>query len=369
MDTIQLSREELFELVWQKPFSHLAKDYQISDTGLRKICTRLKIPLPSQGHWARLRLGKTYKKPSLPKFETKEQIILEKRKTGEQVISEKTFRQNQIINEIKEQYAPLLSENEFSGVSHPLFKSLIEELKTKKGDGYGRFSDSWEPSRGEFDVRFSRSIQNKALRFLKKFLYIIDLRGHKISVDWGSTTHLVIGEARLKIALKERLKIVKEKRGTWDSQKYVPTGTLYFQNDHYSKKEWTDEKESLELQIPKIISYLEVKAQELNRQILENRERRRIHEEQERRKQQILENKKIEFKNFQELIDKANRWKQSQILKDYINHIQANEKELDGDWIKWAMDKATWLDPTSGHEDELLGKYPPEFPKEQNKNW
>lgn len=363
MDAIQLSREELFELVWQKPFSHLAKDYQISDSGLRKVCLRLKIPLPSQGHWARLKLGKTYKKPSLPKFETKEQIILEKRKTGEQVISEKTFRQNQIINEIKEQYAPLLSENEFSGVSHPMFKSLIEELKTKKGDGYGRFSDSWEPTRGEFDVRFSRSIQKKALRFLKKFLYIIDLRGHKISVDWGSTTHLVIGEARLKIALKERLKIVKEKRGTWDSQKYVPTGIMYFQYDGWSKKEWTDEKEILDIQIPKVIAYLEIKAHEKNLRILEERERRRIQEEQERRKQHILENKKIEFKNFQELMEKANRWKQSQILKEYINHIQKNEKEIDESWINWAMEKAAWLDPTVGKEDELLGKYSPEFPK------
>jgi hypothetical protein len=33
------------------------------------------------------------------------------------------------------------------------------------------------------------------------------------------------------------------------------------------------------------------------------------------------------------------------------------------------MEKAAWLDPTTTHDDELLGKYPPEFPKEPNKNW
>lgn len=366
MDTKQLSREELFELIWQKPLSHLAKEYQISDTGLRKICIRLKIPLPSQGHWARLRLGKSFKKPALPEFHYIDKIILKKRTTGDQVVSEKTSKQNQILEEIKKEYKPMISEQEFNGNSHPKFISLLEDLKVRKGNNYGRFSDMWEPSRGEIDVRFSRDIQKKALRFLKKFLYIIDQRGHKISIDWGSTTHLVIGEAKLKISLKERLKIVKEKKSTWDSQKYLPTGILYFQYDHYSKKEWTDEKESLDLQIPKIISYLEAKAQELNRQILENRERRRIHEEQERKKEQIIERKNSEFKNFQSLIEKANRWKQSQVLKEYIAHIQENDKDLDEEWIKWAMEKATWLDPTSGFEDELLGKYPPIFPVEKS---
>lgn len=359
---LPITREGLFELVWQKPLSQLAEEYQISNTGLRKICVRFKIPLPSQGHWARIKLGRAFKRPSLPPFHTTDKILLKKRTTGDQVVSEKTFRQNQLITEIKANYESLLSEKEFGGFSHPLYKSLEQDLLIRKGENYGRFNEMWEPSRGELDVRFSRKIQKKALRFLKKLLYIIDHRGHKISIDWGSKTFLVIGEIKLQISLKERLKIVKEKRSTWDTHQYLPTGILFFQYDHFSKKEWTDEKERLDFQLPKILAYLEGKAYELNLERLEQLERQRIKEEAEKKKQQLLDLKKGEFKNFQLLVERANQWKQSQILKEYIIHLSGTPSQQDEAWIKWAMEKAAWLDPTSGHEDELLGKYPPEFP-------
>lgn len=363
MDTIQLSREELFDLVWQKPFSHLAKDYQISDSGLRKVCLRLKIPLPSQGHWARLKLGKTYNKPSLPEFRTNEIITLQKRQTGDQIVSEKIYRQNQIAEEIKTLYQPLISESEFEGDSHPLIKSLEKDLGKRKGDSYGKFRGLIESSEGQFDVRFSRKIQEKAVRFLKKFLYIIDQRGHKISFEYRSRTGLNIGKIKLIIALREKLKINTEKDRKWDTPQYDPTGILTFQYDGYTKKEWTDEKESLDAQLPKIIAYLEEKAYERNLERMKDEERQRVQEDIQRKKQQLLYLKKSEFKNFEKLVEEANRWKQSQILREFITHISGTSKEPDEAWIKWALGKAAWLDPTTNHEDELLGKYPPEFPK------
>ena len=101
MNQLELSRQDIYNLVWEKPLSHLAKEYQISDSGLRKICVRLKIPLPNQGHWARLKLGKSYKKPALPEFNSKEKIQLAKRKIGDQVVPEKTQKLNEIIAEVK----------------------------------------------------------------------------------------------------------------------------------------------------------------------------------------------------------------------------------------------------------------------------
>jgi hypothetical protein len=43
---MEKSRNELYELVWAKPMTHLAKELGLSDVGLRKICVKYGIPLP-----------------------------------------------------------------------------------------------------------------------------------------------------------------------------------------------------------------------------------------------------------------------------------------------------------------------------------
>ena len=52
-----LTRTELYEMVWSEPMRTIAKRYNISDVGLRKICIRKNIPVPERGHWTRIRFG------------------------------------------------------------------------------------------------------------------------------------------------------------------------------------------------------------------------------------------------------------------------------------------------------------------------
>jgi hypothetical protein len=35
-----ITREELYNLVWSKPVTHIAKIYGYSDSGIRKICKK-----------------------------------------------------------------------------------------------------------------------------------------------------------------------------------------------------------------------------------------------------------------------------------------------------------------------------------------
>lgn len=52
-ETIRLNREELYEQVWSMPMTKLARQYEISDVGLAKICKKLEIPVPGRGYWAK----------------------------------------------------------------------------------------------------------------------------------------------------------------------------------------------------------------------------------------------------------------------------------------------------------------------------
>lgn len=61
-----LTRKDLYALVWSKPMSELAKDFEMSDVGLKKICKAAYVPTPPLGYWAKLKNGKKVAKTTLP---------------------------------------------------------------------------------------------------------------------------------------------------------------------------------------------------------------------------------------------------------------------------------------------------------------
>jgi AcrR family transcriptional regulator len=54
----EISRRQLYELVWQRPISVIAADLGISRNTLSKICDRLLIPYPMRGHRGRQAKGR-----------------------------------------------------------------------------------------------------------------------------------------------------------------------------------------------------------------------------------------------------------------------------------------------------------------------
>ena len=63
---IHWTRGQLYELVWEKPITHAAKELGISDRGLAKKCAVYNIPVPPRGYWAKLEHGKKVRKIPLP---------------------------------------------------------------------------------------------------------------------------------------------------------------------------------------------------------------------------------------------------------------------------------------------------------------
>lgn len=61
-----ITREELYERVWEKPMNELAREFGLSDVGLTKICNRLGVPRPPQGYWIKKEHGKALSRPALP---------------------------------------------------------------------------------------------------------------------------------------------------------------------------------------------------------------------------------------------------------------------------------------------------------------
>jgi hypothetical protein len=60
-----LSRQELYDLIWSEPVYKLAERYGISGVALAKKCRNFGIPLPERGYWNRLQAGKKVRKTPL----------------------------------------------------------------------------------------------------------------------------------------------------------------------------------------------------------------------------------------------------------------------------------------------------------------
>lgn len=55
-------------MVWEKPTSDIAKELGLSDVAIGKLCTRLQVPKPPRGYWARVQAGRTPRRPALAAF-------------------------------------------------------------------------------------------------------------------------------------------------------------------------------------------------------------------------------------------------------------------------------------------------------------
>ena len=55
---MELTRKELYDLVWSEPMTTICRRFGLSDNGLRKRCKSMNIPTPPLGYWAKLKYGK-----------------------------------------------------------------------------------------------------------------------------------------------------------------------------------------------------------------------------------------------------------------------------------------------------------------------
>lgn len=102
MDTITFTRKELYDLVWKEPLSRLAKKFKISDNGLRKICKRMNIPLPPNGHYQKVQYG--YKVTPIKlteKYTGKDEVTWDERSVNELVTESPKAILKRITKEIE----------------------------------------------------------------------------------------------------------------------------------------------------------------------------------------------------------------------------------------------------------------------------
>lgn len=73
-----ITREELYELVWSKPMTKVAEQFDVSGSYMARVCSVLRIPRPEQGYWAKLAVGKASARRPLPDAQPGDQMFWSK---------------------------------------------------------------------------------------------------------------------------------------------------------------------------------------------------------------------------------------------------------------------------------------------------
>jgi hypothetical protein len=363
METIQLTRKELYDLVWENPLSKLAKKYNLSDNGLRKVCKKLDIPLPKNGYWQKIQYNKKVSIEKLPvndKVETS--MTLKFRDNSETIINGLENQLNQLTKEIKNELKETIIFAEILTRPLQLISDAKNDLKTKKPEYYHNIKGLLNTSPGILNITVAPQNVKRALLFMDIFIKAIQKRGHNVIIKEG--TKVIIDSVKLSISLRERLKRTIVKGTHWDSTELNPSNILSLRLDAYPAVEWTDTNTSkLEDKIPNIIAKLELQAVKEKKEAIEREIRQIEYERQKKIEQEFKTKKANEITRTKKLFSDAEKFDKATIYRNFIaakeqqaikeNNVTEELKE----WIKWAKEKADWFDPFTNRDDELLIDY------------
>lgn len=289
---MKLNRTKLYEMVWEKPVTRLAKKFGLSDVGFAKICRKHDIPLPERGHWARLAAGQKVLKRPLSDPENDEAIeIYERKPVSEEIRAsqrKQKERERQLVESVGVIEVPsvLDSPHKLTRMTQKFFDDLIRKIdkwERRKPSRIG-FPDwqEWPPraEHGRYTCRASDGYSltvsleklDCALRFLDTLVKTLEKNGFKIQNDVqvdrgvkvveafkdgeGVRFHLSEGYKRRRLT-PEELKAVREESRFASEYEMTPSGKFTFAingRESWTEKKWMESSRSIEEQLSAIVA-------------------------------------------------------------------------------------------------------------------
>lgn len=379
-ESITFTREQLYELVWQKPISRLAAEYSMSGAGFAKLCARHDIPTPSRGYWALLAVGRPPARPSLPAAKDVSPICLRVTKSA---------HAPQIQNELNASIgAERKTENRIR-VAERLQApcALVEKARTALQNAKPESLGLLERPPGCLDLRVSRAQLSRALRIADALLKSFEARGWDVAV-LNDSTFVHIGEIPIRITIEEATETEQRPAKPDFASSYSfhynhpetvtklsgrlviaihEDGHLW---NHSQQRNWREsEKRVLDdhlndvvVGMLKLAAALKADLARRQQEACEEADRKRNLQaalDEQDRLRKALAREKAAISN---LLSQAARWRQSQDIRQFVEHARERarlqELQLEGqgleDWAQWALRQADRLDPFAASQPSIL---------------
>ncbi|MBR1285392.1 hypothetical protein JQ597_25405 [Bradyrhizobium sp. AUGA SZCCT0177] len=193
----EYSRRELYDLVWAKPMVKLAKEFGLSDVGLRKICVKHDIPTPPLGYWAKVSFGKPVQATPLepPKSGISDRVLVSVFATVEtpQEVVEAAHKAREQVQ------APIAVPSEPPLRLHPSAQALNRALRSAKPDHEG-FLDVSGP--GILSANIGPSNKDRIVLLVDTLFKALDSAGHRIQATESGLKAVIDSEVMV-LAVRE----------------------------------------------------------------------------------------------------------------------------------------------------------------------
>lgn len=244
--TREFTRQEHYDLVWTTPLVKLAKEFGLSDVGLRKTCVRHRVPTPPLGYWAKLNFGKAVKKTPLlppgPGVSDRVLVSVFARPDIPEEVVEAAVKAHERIS------TPIVVPDEAPTRLHPAAKALKQALRSTRPDDEG-FLRLHGP--GLLAASLGAANRDRAWLIVDTLLKAVEAAGQQtkttdtglVAIVDGETLSLQLGETKDKTAHQPTQAELKAKadweenrrkwpslyshdRQHWRSWDYRPSGRL-----------------------------------------------------------------------------------------------------------------------------------------------
>ena len=169
-DDVTFTREKLYEEVWTRPVTQLAKQVGVSDVALAKICRKLNVPVPARGYWARVAAGYSPKRPALPTATatTPQSHVFRRCQAPEGAI------------------APTITEDDAPSVTvAPTLEDPHRLIRTSRAylqRAAKEYDSRVRPTTQVLDIAVGETTLDRALRVMDALLKAVEERGHRVEV-------------------------------------------------------------------------------------------------------------------------------------------------------------------------------------------
>ena len=377
---IEVTRDELYRLVWAKPVTEIAKELGISNVGLAKICTRLSVPRPPRGYWQKLEFGKALTVPPLPSVGEVDPVrvfITPYQRPESQL-------QDPIVQEcIRYESLPAnhIDVSQDLQGAHSIVCQAAELLEGSKVDSSGRIAQ-WN-AKGKptwLDIRVSKNSLVRALRIMSALIRALDSRGYTFETNEKNTQCVINGTAvkfyvweNVSRTEQEPTNEQQEKPWTFEKWAYTPTGQLVFVIDEHwaPRRRWSDRKgKALEHQLNDAVAGLVVAGETIRLKDIEAAQSKQRWLRAEQQRLEAERQRRLEEERRDQLDTLTGLWIKSQNVKQFVGACEkfflAETKSSDGlvaSWLDWARAYADHLNPLMNGQLESVvnGSLVPEY--------
>lgn len=370
MSPTRIERARLYELVWSRPMSHLAKEFGVPSQKLKALCDKAEIPTPATGHWQRIAAGKKVSQIPLPDASSQNSLLVIAPAVPRMSTPAPSNKANGSGNELAsslpsgsrqqtsaKKVGPDLKVPAKLGRAHSIIAGWQAEHKQ-------RTEEAKQHRWGGFAPEPLSAMDRRRYRILDTLFKAIEKAGGKAIEEERKAIAIELEGEKIPLQLREKQKQKQKqiRRSLTDDEKrwHRPgdkewrqelqlTGKLVFEIKSYLpsgfKSQWLETDEvSMEDLLPDIFDTVQRVAPILAQRTKERLEQRRLAEIAAHKRYLAEQERKRDDNRWQRFLELADIWQRHEQARGFLDALKRLEIDSEStvgetslaDWLAWA---------------------------------